>query len=163
MKSLIIKFVLTNYLFMSLVACTPPDDECYETIKEIKVEYTEIERESVDLINAYRLSQGKSTLQMFDPASNVAGTHTDYMIGQSKTSHDNFPDRYSILSENYGAKSVGENVGYGYNSADGVVSAYLNSESHLHIIEKSQYTHIGVSVKPCSKGRNYFTHIFITK
>ena len=93
----------------------------------------------------------------------VADNHTNYMVETGKISHDNFDNRSQYLINNANAKSVGENVAFGYSSAEGVFSGWLKSESHKRVIENPYYTHFGISVELNAEGRNYFTQIFIKK
>ena len=59
------------------------------------------------------------------------------------------------------AKSVGENVAYGFSSATSVVTAWIKSDEHRAIIEKESYTHFGISTEQNIEGRYFFTQIFI--
>ena len=85
------------------------------------------------------------------------------MIEKGELNHDNFSLRSQNLMDNAGAKSIGENVAYGFNSAEGVVRGWLNSPEHKAIIENSGYTHFGISTDANQEQRNYFTQIFIKK
>jgi uncharacterized protein YkwD len=67
------------------------------------------------------------------------------------------------LQNNANAKKVGENVAYGYGTAEGVVNGWLNSPAHKKIIETEEYTHFGISTEKDSSNRNYFTQIFISR
>ena len=62
-----------------------------------------------------------------------------------------------------GAKSVGENVAYGYKTAEEVVNAWLNSPKHRALIESKNYTHFGISTEASETGSNYFTQMFIKR
>ncbi len=93
----------------------------------------------------------------------MADGHTDYMVQNGTVSHDNFSQRVETLMNNAQAKSVAENVAYGFNSAQGVINSWLNSDEHRTIIENQNYTHFGISTESNSEGRNYFTQIFIKK
>jgi len=76
--------------------------------------------------------------------------------------HDNFNVRYSNLVNGVGAKSVAENVAYGYDSADAVVKAWIASEGHKENIE-GNFTHFGIAVDQDKNGKNYFTNIFMRR
>ena len=95
--------------------------------------------------------------------SGVADGHTDYMVKKGVVNHDNFNFRTETLTNKAGATSVGENVAFGFSSAQGVLNGWLNSEEHKKIIENENYTHFGISTESNSEGRNYFTQIFISK
>jgi uncharacterized protein YkwD len=85
------------------------------------------------------------------------------MIEVGQISHDNFAERAQTLMTEAGAKTVGENVAYGFSTAEGVVKGWLNSDGHRKIIENPDYTHFGISMETSSDSRNYFTNIFIKK
>ena len=160
---------LFSILILSLLvfsSCTPEDDGIFfekSQLEEKPYSYTEMELEIMNLVNDYRAASGLNLLQRMDVISNVASTHTNYMIAINEVNHDNFPSRQKNLTENAQAKAVGENVAYGFNSAQGVVNAWIKSDAHRKIIEDPDYTHFGISTDSNQEGRNYFTQIFIEK
>ncbi len=113
-------------------------------------------------INEHRTSIGLSEIikdQQY--ASAYAVDHTQYMIDIERINHDNFSVRSKALKDR-GAKVVGENVAFGYTTAEAVVTAWLNSEGHREIIE-GNYTHSGFGIMKSSKGKYYFTQLFYRK
>ena len=86
-------------------------------------------------MNNYRVEKNLSRLILLDFISYVADEHSEYMIEKGKVSHDNFPDRVIKLKQSINAKSVSENVAFGYNTAQGVFNGWLKSPSHKKIIE----------------------------
>ncbi len=168
MKSLTPKLIAVLILSIALFSCSNDEDGIYfDETSEIaiveKTQYSSIELEILDLVNAHRQSLGLQTLKTLDIVSSVAEGHTNYMIQTGQISHDNFPKRSETLIKNANAKAVGENVAYGYGSAESVVNGWLNSEGHREVIESTKYTHFGISTECNSEGRNYFTHMFINK
>ncbi|WP_457617421.1 CAP domain-containing protein [Lutibacter sp.] len=169
MKTLTLKFVSLILLSVfSLVACTKDDSdlvftETAETVDINSVSYSKIELEILDLVNKHRVDLGLTPLQSLTIISGVADGHTKYMIQVGQINHDNFDQRAQILMNDANAKSVAENVAYGYNSAETVVNGWLNSESHRAVIENPNFTHFGISTESNSEGRNFFTQIFIKK
>lgn len=150
------------------VSCSPEED--VTTFEPVNTELADkpanlssLELEILDLINQHRSELGLHTLEQLNVVSNVADTHTSYMIENDQVSHDNFNQRVALLMSNANAKNVGENVAYGYHTAQGVVSGWLNSEAHRTILENSEYTHFGIAIEKNASGRNYFTQIFIEK
>ena len=121
-----------------------------------------IEIEIMELINAYRINEGLSPLQNHNTVKAVAFTHTDYMIAADNVSHDNFFFRKQTLQANASANVVTENVACGFNSAESVVNAWINSPSHKDNIE-GDYTDFDVSAEQNSVGKWYFTNIFIKR
>lgn len=150
------------------VSCSPEEDITeiapVETqLAEKPANLSNLELEILNLVNQHRTSLGLSQLEQLNIISNVAETHTSYMIENDKVSHDNFSQRVTLLTNNAAAKNVGENVAYGFNSAQGVVSGWLNSDSHRDIKENPDYSHFGIAIEKNTSGRNYFTQIFIEK
>ncbi len=151
------------------VACSK--DEGVESINEsnLKIDLNlanetdwQMANEILQLVNEYRASKELAPLakdQQF--ASAYAVDHTQYMIEASRISHDNFGIRAQALREN-GAQSVGENVGYGYNTASDLVEAWINSPAHRDVLE-GNYTHSGFGVIQNNQGRYYFTQLFYRK
>jgi len=168
MKNLPLNLAAIFILSIVLFSCSPKEDGVYfndtaEIVNISNVTYSSIESQILDLINEHRNSIGLNTLTKLDQISGVADGHTNYMIEKGELNHDNFSLRSQNLMDNAGAKSVGENVAYGFNSAEGVVRGWLNSPEHKAIIENSGYTHFGISTDANQEQRNYFTQIFIKK
>ncbi|MFK5959633.1 MAG: CAP domain-containing protein [Lutibacter sp.] len=168
MKTLSLNLTAIFLFSFLLFSCSPEEDGVYfnntaEVVNTSNVTYSTIESQILDLINNHRSSIGLNTLTKLDIISGVADGHTNYMIEKGEVNHDNFSQRSQNLMDNAGAKSVGENVAYGFNSAEGVVYGWLNSPEHKAIIENPEYTHFGISTDANQEHRNYFTQIFIKK
>lgn len=155
------KLVLFTLFITFLTSCSKEDEinEIYSS--DIQLSYTDIEYEIINLVNNYRTSNGLTKLGVLNIISKEAINHTNYMIETGDVSHYNFNERYQNLTTYASAKNVGENIAYGYNSAQGVFNSWINSDEHRKIIENSNYTHFGISTKKNSEGRYYFTNIFI--
>jgi uncharacterized protein YkwD len=167
MKTLAPKLFALLLLTTILFSCAKEDDGVYfnenSEVANAKVVYSPMESEIVSLVNAHRTSLGLNALSTLNIVSGVAHGHTDYMIEVGQVSHDNFAQRAQTLMNEAAAKSVGENVAYGYSTAEGVVKGWLNSDGHRKIIENPDYTHFGISMETSADNRNYFTNIFIKK
>lgn len=115
--------------------------------------------EILDLINEHRATLDLPAIARDQQyASAYAVDHSQFMMEQGQISHANFNERKKALKSR-GAKTVGENVAYGYDNAASVVTAWLNSPSHKNIIE-GNYTHSGFGVLPYKNGTYYFTQLF---
>ena len=168
MKTLTLKLSLVLLFSFVLFSCSNDDDGIYfnesSEVLASDFAYSPIESEILDLINEHRNDLGLSTLKPLNIVSSTAISHTEYMIQAGHISHDGFSERSKNLMDKANAKLVGENVAYGYSSAQGVVNGWLNSEAHKAVIENPKYTHFGISTEACSTtGRNYFTQIFIKR
>lgn len=167
MKTTTLKLLFVLIIGTFLFSCTSDEDGIYNVdsavIEDITISYTPMEFEILNLVNDYRVSVGLQSLHILNLISNEAISHTDYMIDSGEISHDNFSTRYSNLVNTVAAKKVGENVAYGYGSAEAVVNAWIKSDGHRKNIENELYTDFGISTKKDVSGRNYFTHIFIKR
>lgn len=166
MKSFTLNLFSLVLCSVLLFSCSPEEDGIFFAESDIeitasKVSYSDLETDILDLVNKHREKLNLANLSRLNIISSVADGHTDYMISTGKVNHDNFAERAQALTENANAKSVGENIAYGYGTAQGVVNGWLNSPEHKKIIEDPDYTHFGISTDADSDGRNYFTHIFI--
>ncbi|NRB60538.1 MAG: CAP domain-containing protein [Winogradskyella sp.] len=156
--------VLALVLSMGLTSCST--ESVSDDIESIEVpvapQAKQIEIEIMELINAHRITSGLNPLNDHVTVKAVAFTHTDYMIEEDNVSHDNFFLRQQSLQDNANANIVSENVAYGFNSAEAVVNAWLNSPSHRETIE-GNFTDFDISAEQNNEGRWYFTNIFIKR
>lgn len=82
------------------------------------------------------------------------------MIANKVVNHNDFVARSENIIAVLGAKKVGENIAYNYQTAEGVLNAWLDSPSHKQNIE-GDYTHFGIAVKiDAETGKKYYTNIF---
>ncbi|MGJ8593632.1 MAG: CAP domain-containing protein [Aquaticitalea sp.] len=164
MKTIKLLSLLTLMAIMSISCST--DEVATETLDSSVLVATPaaktIEIEIMELINAHRIGMGLNPLQNLSIIKSVAFTHTDYMVVNNQVNHDNFYVRKNSLIQNAGAISVSENVAYGYNTAEGVVNAWLNSENHRSNIE-GDFTDFDLSAEQNAEGRWYYTNMFMKK
>ena len=156
--------ILAIVALLGFTSCST--DSIEDDINSIEVpvapQAKQIEIEIMELINQYRITEGLNPLNDHNTVKAVASTHTDYMIEVDNVSHDNFFQRKQSLQANASANIVSENVAYGFNSAESVVNAWINSPSHKENIE-GNFTDFDVSAEKNSDGKWYFTNIFIKR
>ena len=165
MKLLMKLPVLALFALLTFSSCSTDslDDKVNELeLSIIPAEAKAIEIEILDLLNDHRLSIGLNPLEDMSVVKSVAYSHTDYMVDNNVVSHDNFYSRSNYLKTNAGAKRVSENVAYGYGTAQGVVNAWIKSDSHKANLE-GDFTNFDISAEKNEDGRWYFTNIFIKK
>ena len=166
MKNLTYFVWLTAICTIFLTSCSKEGIDEVEsanlTTKLAPVNYSSLELDVLELVNAYREQKGLSTLLYLDESSIQAAGHNEHMINGNEVCHHFFGDRYEALVKSVNAKAVSENVGYGYNSAEAVVNAWIKSEGHRKNLEGA-HTHFGISVKEGKDGKKYFTNIFVRK
>ncbi|WP_029033660.1 CAP domain-containing protein [Salinimicrobium terrae] len=163
---------LTSYVWLiaicavSLTSCSKENIEEVEsanlTTKLAPINYSSLELDVLELVNVYREQQGLSTLLYLDEGSIQAASHNDHMIHDNEVCHHFFGSRYQALVNSVNAKAVSENVGYGYDSAEAVVNAWVKSDGHRKNME-GEHTHFGISVKEGKDGQLYYTNIFVRK
>ncbi len=155
-------------LFATVVSCSKDESVVVEEVNytidlNLAMETNwELADGVLQLVNEHRATLGLPAIKRDQTyASAYAVEHTQYMIERAKLSHDNFSDRSAALKDR-GAKIVGENVAYGYETAEAVVHAWLNSPGHRQIIE-GLYTHSGFGIIANERGDYYFTQLFYRK
>lgn len=122
--------------------------------------YNPLEEETLTLINSYRASIGLKKLEKNNYISFKSEEHDKYMIDHNVVNHDYFSTRSQNIIETLGAKRVGENIAYNYNTPKAAFVEWLESPEHKQCIE-GDYTHFGISIRVNSEGKKYYTNIFI--
>lgn len=155
------KLLALLFIAISFSSCSKDDDGFEMTNPTETVVINGLESEILALVNIHRESLGLSRVDILTPAYSEASNHTNYMIEQGKTSHDNFNERSRKLMTTASAKVVLENVAAGYKTSESLMNAWLNSELHRKNIEDPSVQFMGVSAKQNSIGCNFYTQIFI--
>jgi len=144
------------------ISCSSSDEIVIDESVQTIINNKPIEKKILQLINEYRSENGLSTLSILNAIKTQTHKHTNYMVDKNTISHDFFYKRKEFLIHNVDAIEVGENVAYGYTSAESVVKAWLTSDKHKENIE-GDYNYFEVSAAVSSDGKWYFTNIFIKK
>ena len=123
--------------------------------------YTILENQTMDLINKHRVSIGLNSLQQISYVSLKSEEHDNYMITNNVVNHNDFVARSEDIMKVVGAKTVGENIAYNYNTAQAAFDAWLASSVHKANIE-GDFTHFGISIRTNpTTGAKYYTNIFV--
>lgn len=123
--------------------------------------YTILENQTMDLINKHRVSIGLNSLQQINYVSLKSEEHDNYMITNNVVNHNDFVARSEDIMKVVGAKTVGENIAYNYNTAQAAFDAWLASSVHKANIE-GDFTHFGISIRTNpTTGAKYYTNIFV--
>src|SRR5690606_32082545 len=117
-----------------LIGCSD-ENATQEIISEPAVDYLQMEIEIQKQINDYRLSQNLPALESIDLITVQADGHNNHMIANGEVCHHGFGTREKQLGTGLGAQAVAENVGYGFQTAEGLVQAWLHSVEHKKNIE----------------------------
>lgn len=113
--------------------------------------------EIVRRTNELRAQQGRPALKTDPRTDSVAQT---WSLQQAKLGlmHHNPLLKVQIPA---GWSYYGENVAYGQSTAKKVVDAWWNSPGHKANMLKAEFTHIGVGVAYSSRGKPYYTQVFV--
>lgn len=165
MKVNLLKLMLLLTVIFTMNSCSSTDDSdaTADTTATVIVEnytYSETELETMKLINEYRVSIGLNALEKINHISHKSEEHDFYMIDTKVVSHDGFVSRSENIMKALGAKTVGENIAYNYNTPQAALTAWLNSPGHKANIE-GNFTHFGIAIKQdAATGKKYYTNIF---
>lgn len=164
MKVNLLKLMLLLTVIFTMNSCSSDSSEVTaDSTSAVIVEnyaYSATELETMKLINDYRVSIGLNPLEIINHISFKSEEHDYYMIDNNVVSHDGFVDRSTNIMKVLGAKTVGENIAYNYNTPQSALNAWLNSPAHKKNIE-GNYTHFGISIRSNqTTGKKYYTNIF---
>lgn len=156
--------LLVLFCALIITSCSSNEAKIIDSTPEMSANVSEkpIEADILDLINSYRVDNGFSSLNKLQTIKSQTSNHTNYMIEKDEVSHDFFYQRKEYLAENADAVKVGENVAYGYSTAEAVVNAWIKSNGHRENIE-GDYTHFEVTAEKSANGKWYYTNIFVKK
>lgn len=128
--------------------------------KVVAYTYNTTELQTMDLINAYRVSKGLNPLEKINHISYKSEEHDNYMIANNVVNHNDFVARSENIMKVLGAKTVSENIAYNYSTPQAALNAWLASPGHKENIE-GNFTHFGISIRENpATGRKYYTNIF---
>jgi len=164
MKAKLLRVLLLVAVVYTMNSCSSDSSEApsssTSSMKVMDYSYDSSELEAMNLINTYRVSVGLNELQQINHISYKSEEHDHYMIRNNVVNHNDFVARSENLISVLGAKRVGENIAYNYNSPQSVVKAWLNSPTHKENLE-GDYTHFGISIRTNPDGKKYYTNIFV--
>jgi uncharacterized protein YkwD len=137
---------------------------------------TATEAEIIQLVNAQRLANGLAPLAASGLLNVAAALHSQDMaaigsvygpnVGMQHTlygtTRPEVPDRLAAAGYDDWNTSYawGENIAYGYQSAQSVMNGWMNSPGHRANILSANFTEIGVSVMVGTDGIPYYTQVF---
>ncbi|MEI6442494.1 MAG: CAP domain-containing protein [Nostocales cyanobacterium ELA583] len=153
-------------LFSGTMANSVPNAGTVSTssyqIAQNTVDTATLENAVFQQINQYRASQNLPALTRNSSIDNQSRIHSQNMAsGKVAFGHDGFKARVTAIAIPY--SGVAENVAYNQGSKDPATTAvqgWLKSSGHLTNI-KGDYKLTGIGVASNSKGKIYFTQIFL--
>jgi uncharacterized protein YkwD len=142
--------------------CTPGND--WGTLRP------DLATQVVQLVNQHRASRGLAQLTVTPPLANAAVWKSRHMARYQYMQHaDPAPpvarsvgDRLLACGYPTTTAGWGENIAYGYWTANAVMQGWLNSAGHRANIENASFRAIGVAAAASSSGAIYWTQEFGT-
>lgn len=115
------------------------------------------------LFNQYRIELGLKPLKYLDSIAVTAGIHTRQMAARKRPfGHMGWLYRCRYLSQKHRANHCGEIVAMGQKNESAVLEAWINSPDHREAVEYPDWTHTGLGISVNSKGRIYWSQMFLT-
>lgn len=165
MKTNLLRLFMPMALVFTLISCSNDSTEDVIADTNLVTNYasTTDETELARIINEYRVSVGKTPLQIVNHISYKSQEHNLYMIENNVVNHDYFESRANNIMQVLGAVRVGENIAYNYSTPNAALHAWLNSPGHKENLD-GDYTHFGISisVNPAN-GKKYYTNMFMKR
>lgn len=130
------------------------------SIDDIKVQ----ENEVIRLVNVQRSNAGLMLLKANWQLSRVARYKSQDMVNNGYFSHTSptYGSPFTMM-QNFGVRfsAAGENIAMGQRTAESVMNTWMNSSGHRANILSPSYMEIGVGLARDSRGRAYWTQMFI--
>jgi uncharacterized YkwD family protein/spore coat assembly protein SafA len=122
------------------------------------------ENEVIRLVNVERAKYGLPALKANWQLSRVARYKSQDMVDKGYFSHTSptYGSPFKMM-ESFGIRfsAAGENIAMGMRTPAEVMNAWMNSSGHRNNILNNSFNEIGVGLAKDSKGRQYWTQMFI--
>ena len=140
-------------------------DELLPAAEENRETYRKEIKEVLRIINGYRAEGGLEPLKLNEDLTMISNVRAEEIAWSGIHSHTrpNLMSCFSLMRDHgFPSGQAGENIGWGYETAEAVCEAWKNSETHYENIMNPQFTEVGIGVaadpKPSGKlcWSNYF-------
>lgn len=141
-------------------------DDLLPAAKENMELYSDSIKTVLRIINGYRAENGVDPLVLSDRLTEIACARAEEIAWSGEHSHRRPNGRtcFTILKDaGIDSGYAGENIGWGYETAQDVCTAWKNSETHLKNILDPDFNEIGIGVAadPDPDGKLCWTQIFL--
>lgn len=118
-----------------------------------------VKKEVLELINKERAANGVGPLTLNDTLAEAAQVRADECAEVYSHTRPDGSSCFTVLDD-YGItySCAGENIAYGYTSAEAVVQGWMDSPPHKKNILSEKYTETGIGYDPAT---NSWTQIFV--
>ena len=136
-----------------------PETPDTPTVPDTDTEITSVEQEAMRLVNTQRTNNGLQPLTVSEELTVKARIKSRDMKDNQYFSHNSptYGSPFEMMKQlGITYRSAGENIAMGYRTAEAVVSAWMQSESHRANILSTRYTSMGIGYAD-----GYWTQWFI--
>jgi len=119
-----------------------------------------MEMQVVEIVNAERKKQNLDPLSVDESLMKSCDVRAKELVEKFSHTRPDGNSCFTSIVTTYNA--AGENIAYGQNSAQAVMTSWMNSEGHRNNILSDSYTHIGVGCYD-NNNRQYWVQLFIRK
>jgi uncharacterized protein YkwD/V8-like Glu-specific endopeptidase len=125
--------------------------------------FNAMEQQVFDLLNQQRAANGAGAVKCDPLAVKVARAHSQDMCDQHYFSHTSLDGRSPwdrLRAGGVTFSAAGENIAYGYASAQSVTNGWMNSSGHRQNMLNPSWTRVGIGYVACG-GKPYWTEDFM--
>lgn len=118
-------------------------------------------KEVVNLVNAERAKEGLSPLTIdtkVQAAAQVRAQECEQLFSHTRPNGTSFAT--ALKEQNVSYRSAGENIAWGQQTPQEVVTAWMNSSGHRANIMNENFTTIGVGYYENARGTDYWCQLF---
>ena len=118
-------------------------------VKENREKYSEMIDKVLEIINGYRAEKGIAPLKINEKLMEISGARAEEIAWSGLHSHTRpGPKNWSSILKDGGITSgqAGENIGWGYDTAEAVCEAWKNSTTHYENLMNPEFTETGIGV-----------------
>lgn len=129
------------------------------------VNFTEIERDIMHLVNVERMKNKLDTLRWNPQLDKAAKIQAAEMAAEHRMAHDLPGAQYPTLKDRirytgYVYRHMAENIAYGYPDPQYTVAAWMKSSAHrINILDRSS-SETGIGVARAKTGELYYCQVF---
>ncbi len=113
------------------------------------------------MVNAERAKEGLNPLTIDKKVAAAALVRAKETVQSFSHTRPDGRSFSTVFAENgVSYRGAGENIAYGYRSAEQVMNAWMNSSGHRANIMNPNYTSIGIGYYQTDSGVQYWTQLF---
>lgn len=155
------KTLMLLFLLVGTFSCGKNENKKFVQIPERSTDPV-VTPEYLNLFNNYRMQLGLRPLTYSPIIEEVAAGHSLWMSqGLGRFGHYGWKSRCRKLNRELRSDMCGEIIAFGQKSPEAVLQAWIDSPSHRKSLENPEWTHTGLGLVWNSKGRPYWTQVFV--